>query len=233
LMRSAGCIVNDMWDRDFDAHISRTKGRPLANRQLGLKDALCLLALLLILGFWVLIQFNLTTLMIGCACVSLTLLYPLMKRLTYWPQFFLGLTFNAGALMGWASQGKSLNSTCFFLYGACVLWTLGYDTIYALQDVEGDALMGLKSSAVLLKEHVKRFLWGVYGLSFFLFYQFGQGLKDTFYYRGASILIGLHFIWQITTLKITNPADCLEKFKSNFWVGGLLFLGLALDCLFR
>ncbi len=233
MMRGAACILNDMWDRDFDAQVKRTQLRPLASKSISLQSAFMLLLFLLTCGFFILVQFNWEVILLGFLLVFLSALYPLMKRITYWPQLFLGITFNAGVLMGWVSQGKDLNLTCFLLYGGAILWTIGYDTIYAYQDCDDDLLIGVKSSALKVKNHAKLFLGGVYAGSIFLFYGFGERMHLNFFYKGACFLVAAHFLKQVMTLDINNARDCLKKFKSNVWIGLILFLGLVLSGLLR
>lgn len=233
IMRSAGCVINDIWDKDFDAKVRRTWMRPLPAKEISLQATLLFLIFLLCLGFLILIQFNTETIILGFVLMFLSILYPLMKRITYWPQIFLGLTFNAGVLMGWASQGNPLNASGFILYGGSILWTLGYDTIYAYQDAEDDLLIGVKSAALRLKIHAKPFLWSVYTGAVLFFYWFGERRGLNFFYKGACFLMWLHFSNQIFKLDIKNPKECLKKFKSNIFAGGILFLGLVLGIIFR
>ena len=233
VMRGAACVFNDICDRDFDAQVKRTQMRPLASKSTSLFSAMVLFLFLLGCGFFILIQFNRETIYIGFLLVLLSVVYPLMKRITYWPQIFLGLTFNAGVLMGWTSQGKNLDLTCLVLYGGTVLWTIGYDTIYAFQDMEDDLLIGVKSSALRVKNQAKIFLISIYIGSLGFFYWFGERLNLNFFYKGACFLLCIHFLGQVLTLDINNATACLKKFKSNFWAGLILFLGLVLSSLIR
>ncbi len=233
VMRGTACVFNDICDRNFDAHVKRTRMRPLASKSTSLLSAVVLLLFLLGCGFFILIQFNRETIYIGFFLVLLSAVYPLMKRITYWPQIFLGITFNAGVLMGWTSQAKNLDLTCFILYGGTVLWTIGYDTIYAFQDMDDDLLIGVKSSALRVKNQSKIFLISIYMGSIGLFYWFGERLNLNFFYKGACFLVGLHFLGQVLTLDINDAPACLKKFKSNVWVGLILFFGLVLSSLIR
>lgn len=233
VMRGAACILNDIWDREFDAKVKRTRLRPLASKSISLHSAFIFLSFLLGCGFLILIQFTYETILLGVLLVLLSVVYPLMKRITYWPQLFLGITFNGGVLMGWVSQGRGLDLTCFILYGATILWTIGYDTIYAYQDIEDDLLIGVKSSAIKMKNHAKLFLMSVYVGSIYLFYWFGERMILNFFYKGACFLVGIHFLSQVIGLNIRNPSNCLKKFKSNVWVGFILFFGLVLSSLLR
>ncbi|MBI2707222.1 MAG: 4-hydroxybenzoate octaprenyltransferase, partial [Proteobacteria bacterium] len=163
LMRSAGCIYNDIIDKDFDAKVRRTATRPLAAGDLNLKEAVIFLGLLLGVAAIILFTLPLPVIGTGFIALSLVFLYPWMKRLTYWPQLFLGFTFNIGLIMGWLSLSPTLSSVPLLFYGGAILWTLGYDTIYALQDMEDDLLVGVKSSALVVSSFVKFFLSLVYG----------------------------------------------------------------------
>ncbi|MBS0186186.1 MAG: 4-hydroxybenzoate octaprenyltransferase [Proteobacteria bacterium] len=233
IMRGAACILNDICDRNLDAKVKRTHLRPLASKKASLFSAFFLLLFLLTCGLGILIQFNLRTIFLGVILVFLSALYPLMKRLTYWPQVFLGVTFNAGVLMGWTAQGKDLNLTCFILYVATVLWTIGYDTIYAFQDIEDDIHVGVKSSALKVKDYARVFVFSIYMGSFGLFYWFGERMNFNALYKTACFIVGILFLRQSITLDIKNASACLKKFKSNVWIGFILFLGLVLSALIR
>jgi len=168
VMRAAGCIVNDLWDRDLDRKVARTRGRPLASGAVGTKGAFVFLAGLLAAGFLILIQMPLVTILLGFLSLPLIAVYPLMKRVTWWPQLFLGVTFNFGALMGWSAVSGTVGSAAVFLYGAGIFWTLAYDTIYAHQDIEDDALAGIKSTARLFAGHGKFWVCAFYAAAVFL-----------------------------------------------------------------
>lgn len=230
-MRGAGCIINDLFDRNIDAHVQRTSIRPLASKSISLKNTFILLSILLLLSFFILVQFNLNTIFLGFLAIPLIVLYPLMKRITYWPQLFLGIIFNWGFLLGSVSGGHSFELSWLLLYGGAVCWTLGYDTIYAYQDIEDDILVGIKSTAIKYVKNVRFFLLAVYGLSFCFFYGFGEVQRFGFVYKAMCIIILLHFLLQVLTLDLDNPKDCLNKFKSNIWVGGILLCGLAFETL--
>jgi len=218
-MRSAGCIINDIIDRSLDKKTNRTKDRPLANEQLTLKEAYCFLLLLLSISLLILIKFNQIVIILGLAVAPLIVIYPYMKRITYWPQLFLGVIFNWGVLMGYASIKNQLNLEIFFLYAACIFWTIGYDTIYAQQDKRTDVKIGIKSTAVLFGKKTKPWLCMLYLLMIVSLVSAGVvfQLATSFYLITAAIF--LHLIWQIYTLEINNPKDCYSKFKSNQWVG--------------
>lgn len=215
VMRAAGCIINDLWDRKIDSEVARTKCRPLASGQLSLEQAVIFLFMLLMAGLIVLLLLSSTTIALGLLVIPLIIIYPFMKRLTYWPQAFLGVTFNFGALMGWAAVTNSLGAPAYLLYGAAILWTLGYDTIYAQQDREDDALIGVKSTALLFGEDSKRWVAGFYAASWIF-------LALAFLAAGASIialltliLAGAHFFWQIKIWDLNDPDSALRVFKSN------------------
>jgi 4-hydroxybenzoate polyprenyltransferase len=225
-MRGAGCVVNDLADRDLDARVERTRHRPLASGQLGLAQALIFLALQLLVGLAVLLTFNPFTIALGFAVMPLVLVYPLMKRITWWPQAWLGLTFNWGALVGWAAVMGELAAPALVLYAAGFFWTLGYDTIYAHQDKTDDALIGIKSSARRLGAASVPWLWGFYGVTLALLAWAAAltGIGPGFYL--ALVLVALHFGWQVRTIDIDDPASCLQRFRSNRELGLLVFLAI-------
>lgn len=227
VMRSAGCVYNDIVDREFDAKVARTRNRPLASGALRLRHAVAFLALLLAAGLAILLQLHWLAILLGVGSLALVFTYPLMKRITYWPQAFLGLTFNWGALLGWAAATGSLDWPAGLLYLGGICWTLGYDTIYAHQDKEDDALIGVKSSALALQERTRPFLFAVYGLSVLAFGAAGalEGLAWPFY-LGLG-LVAVLFAWQALFARFDDPADCLAKFKANAWVGLALFAGIV------
>lgn len=227
VMRGAGCTVNDIVDRDFDAKVARTATRPLPSGQVSLRRALIFLALQLLVGLLVLLQFNGFTIVLGIASLALVAIYPFMKRITYWPQAWLGLTFNWGALVGWAAVAGELAWPAILLYIGGLAWTLGYDTIYAHQDKEDDALVGVKSTALKFGGASKSWISAFYGLAAALFLAAGlvAGL-------GWTLLPGLaavaaHFVWQVSALSLDDPVDCLAKFHSNRWIGWLLLVAFA------
>jgi 4-hydroxybenzoate polyprenyltransferase len=225
-MRGAGCVVNDLIDRDLDARVERTRHRPLASRQLSVAQALGFLALQLLVGLLVLIPFNRFAILVALASVPLIVIYPLMKRVTWWPQAFLGITFNWGTLAGWAAATGGLAAPALLLYAAGFFWTLGYDTIYAHQDKVDDALIGVRSSARRLGAATPRWLWGFYAITLALLAAAGHaaGLKAGFYL--LLVAVAAHFIWQVRTLKIDDPASCLQRFRSNRELGLLVCLAL-------
>ena len=228
IMRGAGCIINDLWDRNLDKEVERTSTRPLASGAVSVPQAIKFLALLLFMGLMILLQFNWTTIGLGVLSLVFVVLYPLMKRWTWWPQAFLGLTFNFGALLGWTAVTGSVTLPALLLYAGGFFWTLGYDTIYALQDKDDDALIGIKSTARLFIEK-----WEVnpalpcglfYGISFFMLVAvlFSVGSLSS----GFVLVLApaLHLVWQVATLKPDDPKNALQRFKSNRDFGLIYFL---------
>jgi 4-hydroxybenzoate polyprenyltransferase len=226
VMRSAGCIYNDIVDREFDARVARTRHRPLASGALRVRQAVGLMAVLLGIGLLILLQLPLLAILLGVGSLALVFTYPLMKRVTYWPQAFLGLTFNWGALLGWAAATGALDWPAGLLYAGGICWTLGYDTIYAHQDKEDDALIGVKSSALALGARTRPFLWAVYTASVACFAGAGAlvGLGWPFY--AALGAVAALLAWQAGRTRFDDAADCLAKFKANLWVGVALFGGI-------
>ncbi|HEX9488791.1 MAG TPA: 4-hydroxybenzoate octaprenyltransferase [Stellaceae bacterium] len=227
VMRGAGCTLNDIIDRDFDAQVARTRTRPLPSGAVSLRQAIVFLALQLGLGAAVLLSLDPLAIVLGLAVLMLIATYPLMKRVTYWPQFFLGLNFNWGALMGWAAATGSLALPAFLLYVGGIAWTLGYDTIYAHQDKEDDVLVGVKSSALALGPRTRPWL--------FLFYAAAAGLWGAAgwaaglgwpFWLGLGVVL-LQLASQAARVDIDDPADCLAKFRSNRWTGWLLLLAIV------
>ena len=226
-MRGAGCTWNDIVDRDIDAAVARTRLRPLPSGAVTLKGALAFLALQCLIGLGVLLSFNSFAILLGFSSLLLVAIYPFMKRITYWPQLVLGLAFNWGALMGWAAVHGSLTAAPLLLYLGAVAWTIGYDTIYAHQDKEDDALIGVKSTALKFGEATQKWLWLFYGLAFIALAGAGAaaGLGPFFYpvlAMGAALLV-----WQIVTLDINDPARCLRLFRSNRDFGLVLFAAIV------
>ncbi len=225
-MRGAGCVINDLIDRKLDAKVERTRNRPLASGRLGIPQALAFLALQLLVGLLVLTALNPFAIALAFASVPLIITYPLMKRITWWPQAFLGITFNWGALVGWAAVTGELALPALLLYLAGFFWTLGYDTIYAHQDKADDALIGVRSSARRLGAATQRWLWGFYGLTLLLLAAAGwqMALGPAFYL--LLLAAGAHFAWQIRTLDIDDPRSCLRRFRSNRDAGLLVCLAI-------
>ena len=233
VMRGAGCAYNDIVDRDFDAKVERTALRPIPSGQISLRNAWAFLVALCLVGLVVLLQFNPFTIFLGLASLGLVAAYPFMKRITWWPQAWLGLTFNWGALMGYAAVTGKLSISTALLYVAGIFWTLGYDTIYAHQDKEDDALIGVKSSARRLGEKTKPALWLFFGAVIALFAV--AGLLESFsaFYFIALAPAALHFTWQARSVDIDAPGSCLAIFKSNREAGLLLLAALLLEAALR
>ncbi|XP_066249086.1 4-hydroxybenzoate polyprenyltransferase, mitochondrial [Euwallacea similis] len=229
IMRGAGCTINDMWDRDIDAKVARTKDRPLVSGAVSMKQALMFLGVQLSMGLAILMQMNWYSLVLGASSLGLVISYPLMKRFTYWPQLMLGFTFNWGALLGFSAvQGCVDICICLPLYCAGVCWTIIYDTIYALQDREDDLKIGIKSTAIKFKEDTKVWLTGFSMImSSSLIYSGIMNSQTWPYYAGIT-LVAAHLAHQIVSLNINNPADCSKKFISNTWVGFILFCSIVL-----
>ena len=227
VMRGAGCTVNDIVDKDFDARVARTANRPIASGQVSVFNAVLFLGLQLLLGLVVLLQFNTFAQILGISSLVLVAVYPFMKRITYWPQLFLGLTFNWGALLGWAAITGGLAEPAIALYAAGVFWTLGYDTIYAHQDKEDDILVGVKSTALKFGASTRPWLAGFYGITVVSMAAAGflAGLGWPFYV--ALVLAALHLAWQTKAVNIANPKDCLSKFKSNRDFGFIMLAGIV------
>ena len=229
VMRGAGCTWNDLLDRDIDAQVERTRSRPIPSGQVSVKAAVVFLVAQALVGLLVLVQFNGFTIMLGIASLVVVAIYPLMKRVTYWPQIFLGLAFSWGALMGWAAVFGRLDWPAVLLYAGSIAWVIHYDTIYAHQDSEDDALVGLKSTALLFGERTRPAL-ALFSIMAVLLI----GLAGLTAGAGAVFAIGLiafalHLAWQIHTIDIGNPALCLRLFKSNRDAGLILFAALILD----
>lgn len=229
VMRGAGCTVNDIADRDFDAKVARTATRPLASGALGLKQALVFLALQLLIGLLILIQLPPFAILLGAASLVLIVAYPFMKRITWWPQAFLGLTFNWGALLGWAAVTGSLQAAPLWLYAGGFFWTLFYDTIYAHQDKADDALIGVKSTALRFGADTKKWLCGFGAIAMFCFgsalLAYGGGLAAYL----ALVGVAAHLGWQLYDVDINDAQDCLAKFRANRFVGWILFIGIVVD----
>ncbi len=228
-MRGAGCTYNDIVDRDIDGKVERTSTRPLPSGQISVLGATVFLAAQLALGLFVLLQLNPFAIKLGIASLALVATYPFMKRITYWPQAWLGLTFNWGALMGWAAVYGELNFTALLLYAAGFFWTLGYDTIYAHQDKEDDVLAGVKSAALALGKLTKLFVAVVYTICISLIAA-ATLIPFPFSVPAAVALTfaAIHLAWQVITLDIDNHANCLQRFRSNRNFGLLVVLAMLL-----
>jgi 4-hydroxybenzoate polyprenyltransferase len=228
-MRSAGCAYNDYIDRDYDAQAARTASRPIPSGQVTPAEALAFAAFCTLAGFMVLIQFNTFTIWLGSASLILVAIYPFLKRFTYWPQIALGLTFNWGALVGWSAVVGALNTPAFLLYIGSVLWTIGYDTIYAHQDREDDLMLGLKSTAIRFGDDTMTWVGGLYAGAVTLWLLAGYFAGTHLIYFAAVVLVSLQMAWQVMTLNPADPGNCLRRFRSNRDVGLVIFLGLVAD----
>jgi len=226
VLRGAGCTYNDIVDREIDARVARTATRPIASGQVPLGAAFAFLAGLLLVGLLVLLQLNRVAVLLGFASMLLVAGYPFMKRVTYWPQAWLGLTFNWGALLGWAAATGGLAPPAVLLYLAGIAWTLGYDTIYAHQDKDDDALVGVKSSALRLGSATRPGLVAFYALAAALMAAAGLSAGLGWAYLLGVAAVAAQFAWQVATLDIDDPANCLRRFKSNRFVGWLLLAGI-------
>ena len=231
VMRGAGCAYNDYVDREFDARVQRTASRPIPSGQMTPEAALRFAIALAFVGFFVLIWFNMFTVLLGIASLGLVAIYPYMKRLTYWPQAVLGLAFNWGALMGWAAVKGSLDWPPLLLYAGSVLWTIGYDTIYAHQDTEDDLMLGLKSTALTFGDDTPFWVGSFYVGALLLWIAAGflAGTHLVFFFGVA--LVGLQMAWQVSTLNIADAENCLRRFRANRDVGAAIFLALVTDTL--
>ena len=228
-MRGAGCTYNDLVDEDIDAQVERTRSRPIPAGQVSRAQAKLFLVAQALVGLLVLVQFNTYTIVLGVASLLPVAIYPFMKRVTNWPQFFLGLAFSWGALMGWAAQFGSLSWAPVILYVGGICWTIGYDTIYAHQDKEDDALVGVKSTARLFGAFTKPAMFALYALATLLF-GFAAVLADAGPAAFAGIALGaLHLLWQAIVLDIDDPDQCLKLFRSNATYGWIVFGGLVAD----
>jgi len=232
-MRSAGCIVNDILDKKIDKLVERTKNRPIASGQISVERSLILVLILCLIAFVILIQFNLSTIILGLASMPFAFTYPLMKRFTYWPQLFLGVTFNYGIIMAWVSITNELNIYPIIFYFGAIFWTLGYDTIYGFQDIKDDEIIGVKSTSIKFKKNPKVFLILCYLIFYISTIILGVLMSYSFYYFLFSILIFLHLMfYQIRSLRFLEPATCLKIFKSNNFLGFLVFLNILVGNFF-
>ena len=229
LMRSAGCIVNDILDKEFDAKVFRTKNRPIASGKISIKLGLFYAAILCSLAFLVLINFNFFTILLALGSMPLAFTYPLMKRFTYWPQLFLGVTFNYGLILGWTAVKGDLEIIPILFYVGAIFWTLGYDTIYGFQDIQDDEIIGLKSTAIKFKGDAKKFLFICYSLLIILFIMGGyyMNLNSSYYILGIIPLIHL-FFYQMKNFNYTDPSSCLSVFKSNNIFGLIVLLNILI-----
>ena len=227
LMRSAGCIVNDIVDKNFDKKVERTKNRPIASGKVSVKLALIYSIVLCGLAFLVLINFNKFTIYMALLSMPLAFTYPLMKRITYWPQLFLGITFNYGLVLAWISISNEVSLVALVFYFGAIFWTLGYDTIYGFQDIKDDEIIGVKSTSIKFKNDPKKFLLFCY-LVFFaslIFVGINMNFK-LFYFIFLIIPTAQLFMFQIKNLNISDTNDCLAKFKSNNFLGLIVLINI-------
>jgi 4-hydroxybenzoate polyprenyltransferase len=232
-MRGAGCTWNDIVDRDLDARVERTRSRPIPSGQVTVASAAAFLLLQALVGLAVLLQFNRFTIYVGFASLAVVAIYPFMKRITYWPQIVLGLAFSWGALMGWPATFARLDLPALLLYAGAISWVIGYDTIYAHQDREDDALIGIKSTALLFRERTKPMLALFYALAVALIALAGWSAGAGLLFALGLLAFAAHLAWQIARLDVDDPIDCLVVFKSNRDAGLILFAGLVLDAALR
>ena len=229
LMRSAGCIVNDILDKEFDAKVFRTKNRPIASGKISTRLGMFYALVLCLLALLVLINFNLFTIILAIASMPLAFTYPLMKRFTYWPQLFLGITFNYGLILGWIAIRTEIELVPILFYMGAIFWTLGYDTIYGYQDIKDDEIIGLKSTSIKFKGKAKKFLIACYTslIIFFLLGAYNMKLNYNFYF--FSIIPFIHlFLYQIKNFNLKDTSSCLKTFKSNNFLGLLIFLNILI-----
>ena len=224
LMRSAGCIFNDIVDRNFDKKVQRTKERPIASGKITVVGAFIYLILLCSIALLILLQFNLLTIALGMFSMVLAFAYPFMKRITYWPQLFLGLTFNWGIVMGWASITNNISIEPIVLYLSAIFWTLGYDTIYGLQDIQDDEIIGIKSTSIKFKNKVKIFVGTCYSLCVFLILIMFFTMEINKYLLLLIMPFIVSFAYQVKIFKVSNSESCLLAFKNNNLTGLLIFI---------
>lgn len=233
VMRGAGCVYNDIIDREYDARVARTRSRPLPSGQISVFQAKIFMLALAFAGFLVLIQFNRFTIGLGILSLAVVAAYPFMKRITYWPQAVLGLAFSWGALMGWAAAFGRLDAPAILLYLAIIAWTIGYDTIYAHQDKEDDALVGLKSTALRFGDATSRWLALFYGITLAGLLAAGLWAGAGWVYVLGLALGGVHLVWQVVTLDINSADNCLRRFRSNRDFGAIVFAAIVFDLIVR
>jgi len=229
LMRSAGCIINDIADREYDKKVSRTKNRPIANGKVSVKRGFFYSSVLCLIALVVLLQFNNFTILLALGSMPLAFTYPLMKRYTYWPQLFLGITFNYGLILGWTSINNEINLIPIIFYFGAIFWTLGFDTIYGFQDINDDEIIGLKSTSIKFKNNSKLFISLCYLFFSIILILVGWFSKYNIFYFMLQIIISFHlFYYQVYKLNIKNSVLCLNIFKSNNILGFLIFINLII-----
>ena len=233
LMRSAGCIINDIADKNFDKKVERTKNRPIASGKVSIKLGITYSIILCGLAFIVLINFNFFTILMALVSMPLAFTYPFMKRITYWPQLFLGITFNYGLVLAWISIENEISLIPLIFYFGAIFWTLGYDTIYGFQDIKDDEIIGIKSTSIKFKNDPKKFLYTCYAIFVFCLIIVGILMKFNFFYYLFLIFPAYQLlIFQINKLNNFLPNDCLIRFKSNNFVGFLVFINILIGKIF-
>ena len=229
LMRSAGCIVNDISDKEFDKKVSRTKNRPIASNQVSIKLGIFYTLILCLLAFLVLINFNNLTILLALGSMPLAFTYPLMKRFTYWPQLFLGITFNYGLVLGWTAVQGEINTVAIIFYLGAIFWTLGYDTIYGFQDIKDDEIIGVKSTSIKFKNNPKKFLLLCYLIFASSFIVIGIFMKFNYIFFVILPITIITLLYnQIYKLDFKNTKNCLKTFKSNNLIGLIILINLLL-----
>tara|TARA_Y100000816_G_scaffold277356_1_gene247445 strand:- start:811 stop:1674 length:864 start_codon:yes stop_codon:yes gene_type:complete len=227
LMRSAGCIVNDILDKEFDAKVFRTKNRPIASGQVSTKLGIFYALILCLIALLVLINFNLFTIILAIASMPLAFTYPLMKRFTYWPQLFLGITFNYGLILGWTAIEGEINFIAILFYLGAIFWTLGYDTIYGYQDIKDDEIIGLKSTSIKFKGNAKKFIFSCYSFLIIFFLGGGYFMKFNYIYFVFMLIPIFHlFFYQLKTFNLKDSSSCLKAFESNNLLGLIILLNI-------
>jgi len=229
LMRSAGCIVNDIFYRDFDKKVLRTKSRPIASGRITVKVAILYSCILCLLAFLVLLNFNYFTIILALGSMPLAFTYPLMKRLTYWPQLFLGVTFNYGLILGWTAVYGRIDFVPLIFYVGAIFWTLGYDTVYGYQDIKDDEIIGLKSTSIKFKNKAKQFLITCYLVLILILIIIGYMMSFSKYYYFFLIIPFIHlFVYQLKIFDHNSPENCLKAFKSNNLFGLIVLLNILI-----
>jgi len=226
LMRSAGCIFNDIVDREYDAKVRRTKKRPIASKRIEVSHAFVYVIILCGLAFLILIQFNFLTIILGLGSMLLAFTYPFMKRITYWPQLFLGITFNWGIIMAWTAVNNDFSSQVVVLYISAIFWTLGYDTIYGAQDMSDDEIIGLKSTSIKFKKNIKLFVFVCYFMSISMIIYLFRNFIGLNAFSLITLLFVISLVYQIKVFNENNPKSCLKMFKLNNYSGFILFLSI-------
>ena len=227
LMRSAGCIINDIIDRKFDKKVSRTKNRPIASGKISVRLGLFYTSILCLIAFIILLNFNNFTIILALGSMPLAFTYPFMKRYTYWPQLFLGITFNYGLILGWTSVTNDISLIPIMFYLGAIFWTLGYDTIYGFQDIKDDEIIGLKSTSIKFKKRPIKFLYLCYSIFLLntILSNYLMNLNKLNYF--VLIFVAMQLYFQLNKLNIKSPLNCLKIFKSNNSLGAIVFLAIA------